>query len=93
MDKLIAVTSALRLWDAGDQAYERKHFITKLKNSYKQWQNLKMESCNNSVIGTVKKERLKEMAKHYRMNQNNFLEALINKQYKKYQENPDDLQI
>lgn len=95
-EKLIAVTSALRLWDAGDQVYERKHFITKLKNSYKQWhtrKNLDGRVAINSVIGNSEKERLKEMAKHYRMNQNNFLEALINKQYKKYQENPDDLQI
>ncbi|HGM9927955.1 TPA: hypothetical protein ACKREO_004022 [Providencia stuartii] len=95
-EKLIAVTSALRLWEAGDQYYERKDFISKLKNSYKQWHNRKNldgRVAINSVIGNSEKERLKEMAKHYRMNQNNFLEALINKQYKKYQENPDDLQI
>ncbi|HHN8378485.1 TPA: hypothetical protein ACRRXV_003443 [Morganella morganii] len=95
-DKLIAVTSALRLWEAGDQVYERKDFITKLKNSYKQWhtrKNLDGRVAINSYIGSREKERLKMMAKHYRMNQNNFLEALINKQYEKYEESPDDLQI
>ncbi|MQI26781.1 hypothetical protein EI009_20285 [Escherichia coli] len=95
-EKLIAIYSSLRLWDLGDEFYERKDFIQKLKLAWKQWNtrnNMESTVSISSVIGIKEKERLKEMAKHYRMNQNTLLESIINKQYEKYQKDPDDLHI
>ncbi|CNI62746.1 hypothetical protein ACLMPQ_05260 [Yersinia enterocolitica] len=92
-EKLIAIYSALRLWDSDDQFYERKDFIQKLKSAWKQWssrKNMENTVSISSVIGIKEKERLKEMAKYYRVNQNTFLENIINKQYEKYQKDPDD---
>lgn len=95
-EKLIAIYSSLRLWDSGDQFYERKDLIQRLKLAWKQWNarnNMDSTVSISSVIGIKEKERLKEMAKHYRMNQNTLLESIINKQYEKYQKDPDDLHI
>lgn len=91
--KLIAIYSTLRLWDSNDHFYERKNFIQNLKLAWKQWnarKNMENTVSISSVIGKKEKERLKEMAKHYRINQNALLESIINKQYEKYQKDPDN---
>lgn len=96
IDKIIAVYSALRMWDSSDCIYERKVFIDNTKKAWKQRgvrRNDPSKTSISSVIGVNEKDKLNEMAKHYRVNINTFLESIINKQYEKYQKDPDDLHI
>lgn len=96
VDKITAAYSALRLWDTPDFIYERKVFIDNTKKAWKQRgvrRNDPSKTSISSVIGVNEKEKLDEMAKHYRVNKNTFLEKIINKQYEKYQKDPSDLNI